>query len=487
MIELPARQARALMSEALTGTADSQQAHLYTAAGFRAALVAETSVVTGAMGAGKTFWSTALADTASRHLIARSYRLPRLTRTRVVAGHTAGGERSGIQPATVAGLISAGVRPLHLWTAVLLTAVGAPEAAGYPTWAERCNWVAADPGALQRFATSCAEQDQGDVLVLFDGLEMLHTDRAAVEGHLRALLELDGALADAPAGRQHCSRVRLKVFVQPDVLAGLGTSREPSRRAPRTAELSWGRDRYAPDRWVALYGLAFELLGNHPGASGSAFRALHPGWELDQDGKFTAPSALRSDPGAQRTLFDQLADPHVDGSPRRGNLYDWLPGRLQDAVGRVSPRSFLAALAAAAEQTANTLPGHERAIHHTAGRAAVIAGARVRADELARTAPWIHDALAPLEGLQVPLVPDAVFDRWRQTTLLGKPSAHGAPVGPRNAGGDALLDELVAAGAMYRRANGQIDLPDVLRLFHGLGRRGGVAVRTAVREAAAAH
>ncbi|MFE4512574.1 hypothetical protein ACFRMQ_00030 [Kitasatospora sp. NPDC056783] len=487
---LPAPQARTLLKEALTGalagtTHPSPTSRLYITGNVRSALLSDMFVVTGAVGEGKSVLRRVLVDPALRGPAARACRLPRLAQARVVTGFAPGCDESAIDPVTVANLTAAGIQPLQLWTAVLLTVSGDIEMSSLATWAERCAWVASTPDALDRYAARCAAEDSG-VLVLFDGLEMLHSDRATVERHVQAVLDLSTALAEASALFPSTSRPRIKLFVRPDVLVGLRVGRADGRWRHHKADLSWVRGSYSADRWVALYGLLFQLLGNHPGPEAAAFRSLHAGWQLEEDGSFDTPNDLRSDPDTQRHLLSLLIDPHIDGTPRRGTFYSWLPSYLQDAAGRVSPRSFLAALLGAVDFTADSHPAHDRAVHHAAARIGMLTGTRERAKELARSAPWIADALNPLSGLQVPIPPDQALDLWSRSTLLGRPPAPGGPVGPRHANGYGLIEDLISVGAMRLRTNGDLDLPDLLRLAHGLGRRGGVPMRDRTGEVATA-
>ena len=478
-------QTRELLRRALTGAlaADARTLPgplLADPSPHRRALFAETSVVTGAPGEGKSLLCRILTDPALRAAAAREYRMPRLEHTRATVVFSADPTAGVLDQVTVAGLTSLGVRPADLWTTAALTALGAPEMTAAGNWAARCAWTADTPGALQRSAAALAGEpgESTDQLLLFDGLDRLHPDRDITDRHLRAILDVTRSLTEASTGRR--SRVLARVFVRPDLLAGAATEAPGSRRRPLTAtDLSWTPDalHHTANRWTELYGLLFHLMGNQDGPDAEAFRCAYPGWTRKEDGRYTAPDALRRQPAAQRQAFAALAGVHMDDNPRRGTVFDWLPTRLMDGHGRVAPRTFLAALAAALEHTEHDHADHPHALHHQAVLRGAVDGATARAAELGRSTPWVIAALGALTGWQVPLAQDRVHALWEQARLaehLPAP-APGAPTGPRDPNHHpGLVEELIAAGVMTRRSDGRLDLPDLHRIPHGLGRHGGV-------------
>ncbi|MFJ5071723.1 hypothetical protein ACIQC7_35435 [Kitasatospora sp. NPDC088556] len=166
---------------------------------------------------------------------------------------------------------------------------------------------------------------------------------------------------------------------------------------------------------------------------------------------------------------------------RKGYTYTYFSGSLQDAQGTVTPRPFLAALAAALTSTGRNHPEHDRPLHYDDLRHGVRCGAR--AEELHQALPWARLTLEPLAGQRVPISEEEVFGLWESAELehqLKEPVARAAVdglvrTGPRSpASYPLLLEELVGAGVLSRRTSGQVDMPDVYRIPYGLGRRGGV-------------
>ncbi|MFI6688413.1 hypothetical protein [Streptomyces sp. NPDC050485] len=454
---------------------------MYTPNTHRAALYADSTVVRGSTGQGKTFWARALSDPQLRAVAAREYRMPRLERTAPVTGF--GDRPDAFQPSAgeLRALTRLGVQPTALWSAVALTALGVPDLAALATWTERVDWLVRNPGAIERsLAELEAAARAADTvrIVLFDALDQLHPDRALAEHLTSGMLNLALTLS------RHTTRLRAKVFIRPDMLDGALTGVPRAERAfltGRAADLSWGRTDYLGRIGrTDLYGLLFHLLGNHDSAEAAAFRAAWPTWGQARDGRFLAPAELGCDPKTQQEVFSTLVGRFMGDNARKGFTYSYLSCYLQDALGTVTPRPFLTALATALESTGRNHPEHDRPLHYDDLRHGASCGAR--ADELHQALPWVRLALEPLAGQQLPIWEEEVLDLWKNAELadqlqeLGTRAA--ADVGRVRTGPChpssylLLLEELIGAGVVNRRTSGQLDMPDVYRIAHGLGRRG---------------
>ena len=88
--------------------------------------------------------------------------------------------------------------------------------------------------------------------------------------------------------------------------------------------------------------------------------------------------------------------------PKRGFPYTWIPNHLADTEGRVSPRSFLAALRKAVEDTDDEHPEHSCALHYDSIKRGVQEASKIRVSEIQEDYPWMHRALTPLAGMYVP-------------------------------------------------------------------------------------
>ncbi|MFD8732349.1 hypothetical protein [Streptomyces sp. NPDC059611] len=484
----PAIDLRTLMRDALSSALATDALTLptslmYTPGVHRPALYMQSTVVRGRPGEGKTFWARALMDPQLRAIAAREYRMPRLERTEAVTAFGARPDADQPTAGELRALTGWGVSPTVLWSAVALTALGVPDLTAFATWTERVDWLTRNPGAVDRSLAELETAARGEDtvrLVLFDALDQLHPDRVLAEHLASGMLNLAVTLS------RRTTRLHAKVFIRPDMFGGALTGvPRPDRGflTGRATDLSWGRyDWQSRIGRTELYGLLIHLLGNHGSAEAAAFRAAWPTWEEDQDGRFLASSGLNDDPKIQEEFFSTLAGRFMGTNARTGYTYNCLPNRLQDALGTITPRPFLTALATALEDTGHNHPGHDRPLHPDDLRNSVRCGAR--ADELHRASPWVRLALQPLAGQQVPIWEEDVFALWQRNSLLDRlqesllksgTDTGRARIGPRNpADLPQLLEQLVDAGVMSRRTSGQLDMPDVYRVVYGLGRRGGV-------------
>ena len=108
--------------------------------------------------------------------------------------------------------------------------------------------------------------------------------------------------------------------------------------------------------------------------------------------------------------------------PKRGFPYTWIPNHLADTQGRVSPRSLLAALRTAAEDTANQPAELPHALHYDSIKRGVQEASKIRVREIQEDYPWVHRVLEPLAGMVVP----CAFERLHnvgaaEMSLAGSP------------------------------------------------------------------
>jgi hypothetical protein len=163
---------------------------------------------------------------------------------------------------------------------------------------------------------------------------------------------------------------------------------------------------------------------------------------------------------------------------RRGFPYTWLPNHLGNARRQVSPRSFLAALRYAAEDSLKT--GYEYALHYESIKKGVQEASKIRVREMQEDYPWVEILMKPLEGLTVPCSFEEIDARWRQEQALEQlhQKIHGAgvklPPSHLETGPQGVREDLENLGLFERMSDGRVNLPDVYRVGYGMGRRGGV-------------
>ena len=161
---------------------------------------------------------------------------------------------------------------------------------------------------------------------------------------------------------------------------------------------------------------------------------------------------------------------------RRGVPYVWSVGHLADGKGRTSPRSFLAAIRQAAEDSLERYPEHPRPLHYESIKRGIQKASEIRVDEMAEDYPWVRTFMSPLAGLTVPCEYALFEQRWTHDFPGGPGAAPIERLPPQHAerGWDGLRQDLIRLGVFDVKKDGRIDMPDLYRVGFGLGRRGGV-------------
>ena len=441
------------------------------------ALDPDRQLVTGMRGAGKTFWWSALQEAAVRELVRQHDERSALgVETEVRTGF-------GAKPApeeypdkdVLAKLIGDGLEPRVLWRTVQARQI-AP--LGHPlleqdAWSKRGEWVRSHPEELaQLFEERDRDFERRRVhfLVLFDALDRCADDWKTMFRLIRGLLQ---SVLDLRSYR----RLRAKVFLRSDQFSEseIGDFPDASKLLSSRAELNWPRSE--------LYGLLWHVLAN--GLHGEKFRGfLRAGrWnsaEIQQLSLFSVPRSLIREEEDQEQKFHALAGQWMGRDHRRGLPYSWIHGHLADTEGRVSPRSFIAALRAAAEDTADRYPQHETALHYESIKRGVREASKIRVQELQEDYPWVDRVLRPLRGMVVPCSFEEIEDRWKGEggvrSLIEEGMEGEVKLPPRRfeRGAEGIRLDLEALSVIQRMTDGRVNMPDVFRVGYGLGRRGGV-------------
>ena len=433
----------------------------------------DVPLVTGARGAGKTFWWGALQQSGVRRLIDLSLvRSAPKEDTWVVTGF---GARSsdGYPRVDEMQQLMGEHEPRVVWRTVAARHVADED---HPlrrmeSWKGRVEWVDAQPGAVDllfhKRDVEC-DQENKHFLILFDALD------SSAHGWKETYRAIRGLLQVAVEMRSS-RRLRVKMFLRPDQLDKnrIGDFPDASKGFSSRIELGWPRRE--------LYGLLWHCLAN--GDHGEFFRTFFGGrWESvgsDTDESFPVPHELM-DEDRQRNMFHELSCPLMGRNHRRGLPYTWILNRLGDSEARVTPRPFLRTLRKAAEDTRERFPSHRHPLHYDSIKNGVREASTVRVDEIREDHPWIHQVLGPLEGMSVPSAFDEIRERWRDKGVLDalekeidkgeiKLPPRRMEDGPRG-----IREDLEAAGVFLRLLDGRVNIPDIFRVGYGIGRKGGV-------------
>ena len=478
---LSAREAIAgLPGENGDGAPPPRAAEVYLPRSHLRAMHPDSLLVTGMRGAGKTFWWSALQEAPVRDLVGRLADTPTSRMLREKTDVHAG---FGFRPApdeypgkdAISGLTRDGIEPRVVWRTVYARHL-APEVhplRARPTWRERVAYVADHPEPIERLLYERdAEFDAQGVhfLVLFDALDRSADDWRDLSRNVRGLLQ---TALDLRAYR----RLRVKIFLRSDQFDDRTFTDFPdaSKLLASSVALNWPRHE--------LYGLFWHYLVNHP--EGDLFRNMldSGGWppvEAGGQSVYTVPRPLVFGEERQRKKFHLIAGRWMGTDRRRGFPYTWIPNHLGDTEGKVSPRSFLAALRAAAVDTAERRPEHPYALHYDSIKRGVQAASAIRVNEIQEDYPWMHQVLSPLRGMSVPCDFEEIAACWQREGVLDhladRMQQDDVKLPPRHIdqGPDGVRRDLEALRVFYRLFDGRVNIPDVFRVGYGLGRKGGV-------------
>jgi hypothetical protein len=301
---------------------------------------------------------------------------------------------------------------------------------------------------------------------VFDALDRTSQDWEKMDGIVRDLLRVVLSL-------KAYSNLHGKVFLREDQFARTVTDfPDASKLLSTKAELFW-----APHD---LHGLLWQVFCNAPNGHGEALRSVYGNvmgtspvlqsnaWQIGEEAKREGPK--------QRELFEALAGKWMGRDPRRGKPYSWSIGHLADARARTSPRSFLAAMKAAAEDSKDRYPEHPLALHYESIKRGVQKASQIRVDEMAEDYPWVTTVMNPLKGITVPCEFTLVKSKWDEAFPDGPSSITSTRLPPQSAahGWDGVRGDLSRLGIFENMKDDRVNLPDLYRVGFGLGRRGGV-------------
>ncbi len=453
---------------------------LYLPHSHRKALDPNVSLVIGGRGTGKTFWWSALQDESVLPLLKKLHaRLAPIAKSDMLAGFgVVKRPQSYPSPQEIGSLVQNDkFKPRIVWQTIHAHHLADTR---HPLrklnmWDERTKYVYNNPREIARLLDDCdnrLDRKGKYSIVLFDGLDRSTND-------WRKALELTSGLLQHALEMRSYRRLRAKVFLRPDHIEESSTANFPdsSKILSTAVQLTWRRR--------ALYSMLWQYLGN--GDSGAILRRrLAEGdWmmvDVAPDMSFyKVPLPLASDEEIQRELFHSaITGPWMGTDRRRGFPYTWIPNHLADADGTVSPRSFIAAVKAAARDTAERHPNCKYALHYDSIKRGVREASKIRVREIQEDYPWVGSLLQLLSGIVVPCKFEDIAKVWRSKEVIkqlsGEAAQNEVKLPPPNLewGEIGIRGDLEVLGIFRRLRDGRVDIPDVFRIAYGLGRKGGV-------------
>lgn len=425
------------------------------------ALRLDAHVVVGARGVGKSFWTAALQSEPLRALLGAA-----ATELRGIDVRVGFGNRETIDDYPNADVFSSflahGDDPYDLWRAVVVRWIAQRQGVAIPVdhWPATAAWLKEEPEVVARLMQQ-SRAWRG--LILFDALDRTSDDWQRMDDIVRGLLRMTLWLKTFPG-------LYAKVFLREDQAERtVFNFPDASKLVATRADLTWARH--------DLHGLLWQRLINAPDDDGACLRELCP--HTQERGVWNVKPEMKLDSGEQRAAFERLAGPWMGRDKRRGVPYTWSVSHLADGRGQTSPRSFLAAIRQAAEDSSERYPQHEYALHYESIKRGIQKASEIRVQEMAEDYPWVTDVLSALGGMNVPIDFEAVCRQWESAfsgpgnlTTTRLPAQHAAA-----RGWEGVYEDLERLGLMETKKDGRIDMPDLYRVGFGLGRRGGVKPR----------
>ena len=439
-----------------------QAGTLYLPPAHMKALRLDAHVVVGGRGVGKSFWTAALQVEQLRELLGAT--APELKGIDVRIGFSIKEEIDKYPNADVFSVfLKEGGDPYDLWRAVVLRWVAEKTGNRIPslTWPQTVAWLKGSPEAA---AQLMAQSRSWKGLILFDALDRTSNDWHRMDDIVRGLLRTALWLKSFHG-------LYAKVFVREDQAERtVFNFADASKLTATKAELVWARH--------DLHGLLWQRLVNAPDQHGELLRNICKHIRLGASWR-VAPE-MRSESEIQREAFQKLAGPWMGRDRRRGVPYTWAVGHLADGRGQTSPRSFLAAIRQAAEDSLERYPEHEYALHFESIKRGIQKASEIRVQEMAEDYPWVPSTLSALKGVNVPTEYQSVKHLWENAFPNGPVEVMSGklPAQHIDRGWDGLRDDLQRLGLIEIKKDGRLDMPDLYRVGFGLGRRGGVKPQT---------
>ena len=437
---------------------EPQPGTLYVPRSHLKALRLNAQVVVGGRGVGKSFWTAALQTDALRNLLGSS--APELEGVEVRVGFANTEAIDRYPNADVfAHFMDQEGDPYDLWRAVVLRWVAERSRQPIPisSWQETVSWLKSESEAAARLMQQPRDW-RG--LILFDALDRTSNDWQRMDHIVRGLLRAVLWLKAFPA-------LYAKVFLREDQAERtVFNFPDASKLTATKEELTWVRH--------DLHGLLWQRLINAAGTHGEHLRRFFQVHE--HSGIWRLPEEMKRETEVQRTAFERLAGRWMGRDRRRGVPYTWSVSHLADGRGQTSPRSFLAAIRQAAEDSSERYPLHQVALHYESIKRGIQKASEIRVQEVAEEYPWVLDVLSELKGMNVPCDYTQVQSRWQARFPAGPQSiaSDRLPAQHAERGWEGLRDDLQRLGLIETKKDGRIDMPDLYRVGFGLGRRGGV-------------
>ncbi|ABZ85583.1 hypothetical protein HM1_3078 [Heliomicrobium modesticaldum Ice1] len=180
-----------------------------------------------------------------------------------------------------------------------------------------------------------------------------------------------------------------------------------------------------------------------------------------------------NDESAYQKMMTMMIGEFMGANPRKGNTFRWIPNHLQDADGRIAPRSFLKLFSLAAERELEkfqpeNLP-ENRLLLPLDLQGALMETSMDRIRELLEEYPWLKALQESLAGLEVPAERKVFIQAIRKTKWDDKKENKPPAAKPED-----IFAYLMQLGIVENRSDGRVNVPEIYLYGFQLKRRGGI-------------
>lgn len=291
------------------------------------------------------------------------------------------------------------------------------------------------------------------LFVTYDELDRLVASYAALAIPIRELL----ALWLNRWGRW--DRIRPKIFLRTDLFReDVLSFPDASKLQSHQIRLEWKHS------W--LYQLLVKRLANS-GTEMTEYLQEIP--ELIVENNMGLGWTATSKEKLFEELIEMMIGKYMGPNAKKGITYRWIPNHLQDAGGRIAPRSFLKLFSLAAQsriEQPSFIEQNTLLLQPSDLQGALMNTSNDRILELQEEYPWLESLKMSLVNLSAP-VPQEIFLEAVKTTIWSNQK-------PPVTNPEGILQYLLQLGIVESRSDGRINMPEIYLYGFQVKRKGGV-------------
>ncbi|MEG3851038.1 hypothetical protein QT972_32435 [Microcoleus sp. herbarium7] len=292
------------------------------------------------------------------------------------------------------------------------------------------------------------------LFVTYDELDRLVASYTALASPIRELLAL---WLDR---WRRWDRIRPKIFLRTDLFRDDFLSfPDASKLQAHQIRLEWKHS------W--LYQLLVKRLANS-GNEMTEYLQNIP--ELIVENKMGLGWTATSNEKLFEELIERMIGKYMGPNAKKGITYRWIPNHLQDAGGRIAPRSFLKLFAASAKtriEQQSFVEQNTLLLQPSDLQGALMNTSDDRILELQEEYPWLESLKMSLVNLRAPMQKEIFLEAVKSTRW--SPEKQPPVTNP-----EGILQYLLQLGIVESRSDGRINMPEIYLYGFQVKRKGGV-------------